>query len=181
MTLKILPGLLSVGASLTLTGCGAGADDGQTFSIFLKRHQQNQVLPLLAAATRESAGPEPSPRAALIALIAGPTGAEGGDGFRPSLPPGARMVSLHVVESRAEVDVSGLSADDFYAAAAAIVYSLTQLPGIDAVSLRLDGEPCCVYDQDSNPINPLRKTLFRGWPGEPCDFRTYTDAVACRD
>jgi hypothetical protein len=180
MNLRFSLGCLSVGVLLTLTGCGAGVDEEHKFSIFLKRHQEGQVLPVLAATSRESVGADAVPRFVLRALITGPTEAEERDGFRPSLPPDARIVSFRAAGSRAEVNVSGLAADDFYAAAA-IVYSLSQLPGIDAVSLRLDGEPCCVYDQDSNPINPLRTKLFRGWPGEPCDLRTYTDAVACRD
>jgi hypothetical protein len=73
-----------------------------------------------------------------------------------------------------------LPPDDLYAAAAT-AYSLTELPGIETVSLLLDGEPCCVYDQQSDVIDPLRRNIFRGWPGEPCELRTYTDAVACRE
>jgi hypothetical protein len=180
MTLRFSLRCLCVGVLVTLTGCAADADDGHTFSIFLKRHQQGQVLPVLAATSREPVGAYAPPRFVLSTLIAGPTEAEERAGLRPSLPPGVHIVRLRVVRSHAEVNVSGLSADDFYAAAA-IVYSLSQLPGIDAVSLRLDGEPCCVYDQDTNAIDPLRTKLFRGWPGEPCDLRTYTDAVACRD
>ena len=83
------------------------------------------------------------------------------------------------VDSTQVVDVSGLGVDGFYAAAAA-VYTLTELPGIDAVSLRIHGRPCCVYDQQSKPIDPLRRDMYHGWPGEPCDLRTYHDAVSCR-
>jgi hypothetical protein len=64
-------------------------------------------------------------------------------------------------------------------AAAALVYSLTELPGIGRVSVRLDERPCYVYDQDGRVIDPVTRALFRGWSMEPCALRTSPDAVPC--
>ena len=180
MTVRFSPGCLAVGVLLALTACGTNVENNDKVSIYLKRHQEGQVVPVLAAATRELPDDAITPAAVLRELVAGPTETEKRDGFRASLPTSTRIVSVQTEGSRADVNVSGLSPDDFYAAAAS-VYSLTELPGIETVSLRLDGKPCCVYDQQSHAIDPLRRNLFRGWSGEPCDLRTYTDAVACRD
>ena len=179
MTLRFR-GCLTVGLLLALTGCGASAESKGEFSIFLKRQQEGQVAPVLASTTREAADELIAPHLVLRELVAGPTKAEKSDGFRASLPSSARIVSVRIEGSRVDVNVSGLPADDFYAAAAT-VYSLTELPDIETISLRLDGKACCIYDQQSGAIDPLRRNLFRGWPGEPCELRTYTDAVACRD
>jgi hypothetical protein len=63
---------------------------------------------------------------------------------------------------------------------AAIVYSATALPGIDRVRLLLDGKPCCVFTMRGTPWpGALDRSLFHGWPGEPCALRTYPDAVRC--
>jgi hypothetical protein len=180
MTVRSCVGCLAVGVLLALTGCGAAAESQGEFSIFLKRHQDGQLVPVLAATTREQAEDVITAGAVLSELVAGPTDAEKRDGFRPSFPSSARILSVRVEGSRADLNISGLSPDDFHAAAAT-VYSLTELPGVESVSLHLDGKPCCVYDQQSNAIDPLRRNLFRGWPGEPCELRTYTDAVACRE
>jgi hypothetical protein len=169
---------LAVGVLVAITGCGGESND--TLTIFLKHSQEGQKLPVLASATRSLEGESATPDAVLSDLLEGPTESEKRDGFLPSLPSAARVIDVQTAGSNAVVSLSWLPPDDLYAAAAT-VYSLTELPGIETVSLRLDGEPCCVYDQQGDVIDPLRRNIFRGWPGEPCDLRTYTDAVACRD
>ena len=169
---------LAIGVLVALAGCGGESND--TLTIFLKRSQAGQKVPVLAPATRTPEDEAATLDAVLSDLLAGPTEAEKRDGFLPSLPSAARIIDVQTTSSNAVVSLSGLPPDDLYAAAAT-VYSLTELPGIETVSLRLDGEPCCVYDQQSDVIDPLRRNIFRGWPGEPCELRAYTDAVACRE
>jgi hypothetical protein len=89
-----------------------------------------------------------------------------------------RPPEVAVRQGTAVVDYSGPQLN--LTAAAALVYSLTELPGIERVSLRLDGRPCCVYDHDGRVIDPVTRELFRGWSREPCALRTYPDAVSCR-
>ena len=80
--------------------------------------------------------------------------------------------------SAATVELAG-GAPDFYGSAA-LVYTLTSLPEIDTVRLRLDGRACCVYAHSGQPIESLTATSFDYWQGEPCAMRVQADAVACR-
>ena len=75
------------------------------------------------------------------------------------------------------VDYSGVEMG--LIATASLVYSLTALEGVESVSLRLNGRPCCVYDHEGRAIDPLTPRLFRGWSREPCALRTYPDVVPC--
>jgi spore germination protein GerM len=126
-----------------------------------------------------AAGEPTTPDNVLRQLQTGPTDAEKQEGFAPTIPSSVRVVSVHVADGTATVNFGGVPPANFYTHAA-VVFSLTALPGIDAVALRYNGRPCCIYDHDGNVITPATRRLYRGWPGEPCALRTYADAVTCR-
>jgi spore germination protein GerM len=113
-----------------------------------------------------------SPRAALAALLHGPTAAERARGIRSALPAGIRLVRLEVARGTATVGLAGGSqrawlADGFYATAQ-VVYTLTAQPGIDRVWMRVRGRRCCVFDHSGRPYaRPLTRAVFAGWQGAP--------------
>ena len=113
-----------------------------------------------------------TPRAALVALLRGPTAAERAHGIRSALPSGTRLVSLRVARRTATVDLAGGSrrawlTGGFYATAQ-VVYTLTARPGIDRVRMRVSGRRCCVFDHSGRPYRrPLTRAVFAGWQGAP--------------
>ena len=113
-----------------------------------------------------------SPRAALLALLRGPTAAERGRGIRSALPAGTRLTALRVSRGTATVDFAGGSrrawlVNGFYPTAQ-VVYTLTARPGIERVWMRVDGRRCCVFDHAGRPYaRPLTRAVFVGWQGAP--------------
>jgi spore germination protein GerM len=113
-----------------------------------------------------------SPRAAVLALLRGPTGAERGRGIRSALPAGTRLLRLRVARGTATVGFAGGSrrawlADGFYATAQ-VVYTLTARPGIERVWMRVGGRRCCVFYHSGRPyVRPLTRAVFAGWQGAP--------------
>ena len=113
-----------------------------------------------------------TPRAALLALLRGPTAAERGRGIRSALPGGTRLVAVRVTRGTARVSLRGGSfrawqTGGFYATAQ-VVYTLTARPNIRRVWMRVDGRRCCVFDHSGRPYaHPLTRAIFAGWQGEP--------------
>jgi hypothetical protein len=151
--------------------CG-GQQRGGTTLYFL----QASPRPVLEAIERK---PKlPTPGEVLAALAHGPTRAERLDGLKPVIHVPARSFKVGVRGRTADVSYSGPELT--LTAVAALVFSLSELDGIDAVSLHRNDEPCCVYDHAGRVIDPLTRRLFRGWSREPCEARIYADAVPCR-
>jgi spore germination protein GerM len=123
---------------------------------------------LVAEPRREA----PSPKAALRALLRGPTAAEQARGIRSALPSGSRLVRLHVARGTATVGFAGGSqrawlTGGFYATAQ-VVYTLTAQRGIERVWMRVRGRRCCVFDHSGRPYaQPLTRAVFAGWQGAP--------------
>jgi spore germination protein GerM len=113
-----------------------------------------------------------SPRAALLALLHGPTAAERARGISSALPAGTRLIRVRVAQGTAIVGFTGGSrrawlTGGFYATAQ-VVYTLTARPGIDRVRMRVRGRRCCVFDHSGRPYaRPLTRAVFAGWQGEP--------------
>jgi spore germination protein GerM len=113
-----------------------------------------------------------SPRAALLALLHGPTTAERARGIRSALPAGTRLVRLQVARGTATVGLAGGSRRAWLTggvyATAQVVYTLTARPGIERVWMRVSGRRCCVFDHSGRPYaHPLTRAVFAGWQGEP--------------
>jgi spore germination protein GerM len=172
---------LTAAAVVALAGCGGRDRTGLV--LYLKqdgsRARPEQIVPVLQRVERRTPSQGSIEGNVVRALLRGPTAAERERGFRPLVHTRVRRFSVHIRDGTAVLDYSGAAIRDFYAEAA-LVFSLTELPGVERVSLRFDGRPCCVYDLESRIIDPLTRKLYRGWPGEPCEARTYPDAVRCR-
>jgi len=168
--------------SLLAAACGSAPHE---ITLYLKRDigssvPPGQIAPVLAPTVRRVDSQPPSPARVLALLQQGPTSDEADDGFLPTIPSSVHILGVRVSDGTATVNFGGSAPQAFYTHAA-IVLSLTDLPGINAVALRYDGEPCCVYTLDGKVATaPVTRLLYRGWPGEPCALRTYADAVACR-
>jgi spore germination protein GerM len=113
-----------------------------------------------------------SPRAALLALLRGPSAAERARGIRTAIPRGSRLVRVGVSHGTATVDLAGGSrrawlTGGFYATAQ-VVYTLTARPGIRRVWMWVGGRRCCVFDHSGHPWpRPLTRRVFSGWQGAP--------------
>jgi spore germination protein GerM len=113
-----------------------------------------------------------SPRAALLALLHGPTAAERARGISSALPAGTRLVRLRVTRGTATVGLTGGSRRAWLTgglyATAQVVYTLTARRGIERVRMWVRGRRCCVFDHSGRPLaRPLTRALFAGWQGEP--------------
>jgi hypothetical protein len=167
--MRLLLVFCALAGMCSVAGCG---DNQRKMTLYFS-HGASGVLEPVA---RDS-GPS-TPTSVVAALLQGPSASERRTGLRPVIHARFRAFHVTVHEGAAVVDYSG--AELGLSAAAALVFSLTELRGIESVSLRRNGSPCCVYDHDGQVIDLLTRSLYRGWSREPCALRTYPDAVPCR-
>ena len=165
---------------IALAGCG-GDDD--TLTVYLKQRlgpqgPHSQIAPVLMPVERERRGGIPEQHQAVLELRVGPSPDERAHGFLDTVEPETRLRSVTIEGDTATVELLRRE-PDFYGAAA-IVYSLTALPSVERVALRLRGEPCCKYRHDGTAVALISRRNYAGWQGEPCDERDEPDAVRCR-
>lgn len=153
-------------------GCGGGEPDGLT--IYLRARlgpdgppgQRAAVLAPVERARR----PELSlARQAVLEILVGPSPGERTRGFLDSAHPETRLLRVDVAGGTATVELAGR--EPSLPTAAAIVYSLAGLDGVERVQLHLDGRPCCVRTHAGAAVPLLTPADFRGWQAEPCAFR----------
>jgi lipoprotein-anchoring transpeptidase ErfK/SrfK len=115
-------------------------------------------------ASRRGSGVE----AAVEKLFAGPTAAETKKGIRSQVPAGVRVKSLAVEHGVASIDLgakfaSGTSAEGLRARFAQLVLTLTEVPGVDAVNVRVNGD----VRQELYPSVDLRKPVTAAMLAKP--------------
>jgi hypothetical protein len=120
----------------------------------------------------------PTAHQAVLEVRVGPSPDERAQGFLDTIDSQTRLRSVAISSGTATVELAGREPDLY--ASGAIVHSLTALQGIERVSLRLGGRPCCVYRHDGKPIMFVSRRHYAGWQGEPCGERDRPDAVRCR-
>jgi hypothetical protein len=98
----------------------------------------------VAAAHRSVAVPAVA-RAAVDALLAGPTAAEADVGYGTRLPKGLKVTSLTIVNRTARVALAGAGSVPA-PAVAQLVCTLTQFAGVDDVAATVDGSPLTVVN-----------------------------------
>ena len=118
----------------------------------------------LVVASRRGSGVE----AAVEKLLAGPTAAETKKGIRSQLPAGVRVKSLTVEHGVASIDLgakfaSGTNANSLTARFAQLVLTLTGVPGVDAVKVRVNGD----VRQELYPGVDLRKPVTAAMLAKP--------------
>jgi hypothetical protein len=149
-------------ATLALSACGDGSDDGggdssgtrtrstapapvapaKRTSVAVYLLHGEQVRP----ARRQVAATPRIGAAALGALLSGPTDAERAAGLRSAIPAGTSLLSVAIADGRATVDltrdfVSGGNPASLRARLAQVVFTLTRFPTVRSVAFELDGEP----------------------------------------
>jgi spore germination protein GerM len=84
-----------------------------------------------------------TPAAVLAAVAAGPTPQEAGAGLRTALLTGASLAQVTAGTATVRLDRDFVAADlrEQVLALAQLVYTVTELPGIDAVRFTFDGQP----------------------------------------
>jgi hypothetical protein len=152
---------------LAVVVVGCGGDDGRV-TVFLRQRLGPDGPPGQIAAVLEPASRPPrrglAPAVqALVQIAQGPTPDERARGFEAAVPPGTRLSLQRIDDGTAVVEVVR-GRLDFYGVAA-VVYSLTELPGIEQVRV------CCLYRHDGSQILVHERAHFRGWQGEPCEAR----------
>jgi hypothetical protein len=175
--MAVLAGAAALGA---LAACGGGRDE--TITVYLKARlgpegPPGQIAPVLTPVERDRRDAMSAEWQSILDLRVGPSPDERAHGFLDTLQPDARLQDLTVSGGTATVDLAGRE-PDFYGSAA-MVYTLSELPGIQRVRLRLDGRPCCFYGHDRRPIATTTRSALRGWQGQPCALRRGDD-VRCR-
>ena len=98
-------------------------------------------------------------RAAVEALLEGPTDDEDAAGLTTAIPEGTELLDLAVTDGTATVDLSGDFDDgggsaSMQARVAQVVATLTQFPSIERVAFRLDGEPVTAIGGEGVAVDP---------------------------
>lgn len=163
---------LLLSALLLVAGGCSGGDERLT--IFLAQRlgpegPNSQIAPVLVPVERERRPKMAAAWQAVLELRVGPAPGERARGFLGTVQPSTRLIGLDLDRGVATVRLAGSEPD--FRSSAAIVYSLTELPGIEQVRLRLGGRRCCIYRHDGSPVDALSRNTFTGWTGEPCALR----------
>lgn len=156
-----LAGLLSASLALVLgvAACGGAGDDaGQETRALVYFLREGRIGP----AARQVSDRE-TERAAVEALLAGPSAGEGTAGLTTGIPPGTRLADLEIAAGVATVDLTGALDDPAEADAmrasglAQVVFTLTQFPTVTGVRVLDDRDPVA---GGPAPGRPLRRADF---------------------
>ena len=112
----------------------------------------------LGVGARQAEG-EAVARAALEALLEGPSEEEREAGLTTAIPDGTELLDLAVADGTATVDLSdafddGGGSASMQARVAQVVATLTQFPTIERVAFRLDGEPVTAIGGEGVIVDP---------------------------
>ena len=103
-------------------------------------------------------------RGAMEALLAGPNDLEAGIGMEATLGEGTRLLGLEVDDGVATVDLSGDFVNDTDAdlalRVAQVVFTLTQFPTVDRVSILIEGFPTSTIGVDAVPALEVDRSDF---------------------
>lgn len=110
-------------------------------------------------------------RGAVEALLAGPTGADGG--LVSNVPAGTRLLGLDISGDVATVDLSsefssGGGSLSMLTRVAQVVYTLTQFPTVSSVAFHIDGQPVEAIGGEGVIVDP---------PRTRADFEDQTPAI----
>ena len=173
----------SVAAALCLgaAGCGGGGttapaptqpttgetEPATTFAVYLLEGEK------VAPVRRRVAQTAGVARAALTALLAGPTAQETDAGYGTSIPQGSRFRGVSITGGTATVDLTssfatGGGSASMLTRVAQVVYTATQFPGVVRVAFRLDGAPAEAIGGEGVIVDP---------PVTRADFEDQTPAI----
>lgn len=101
----------------------------------------------------------------LSALVQGPTQDEAAKGYTSSVGPQASVLNAQVTDATAVIDISdafsGIGVQEQIVGLAQIVYTATELPGVQNVRIQLNSQPASVPRGDgSATIDPLTRADY---------------------
>ncbi|HPA71819.1 MAG TPA: GerMN domain-containing protein [Spirochaetota bacterium] len=142
-------------------------DDGkaqseQMVKIYLVRVDDNTGKSSMIAVSRSVKG-QPTVQQALAELVRGSTAAEKRRGLLTAIPPSLRVRSVTVKNRSAEIDFNGaieqpVGKDIMINRIDQIVYTATDIPGVDSVLIRINGRRQQTLGGEGIPIaGPLRR------------------------
>ncbi len=103
-------------------------------------------------------------RGALTALFDGPTAFEEGLGMSSAIPDGTRVLTLDVADGLATVDLSGEFladlGDDTALRVAEVVFTLTQFPTVDRVTILVEETPTPTVGFEAVPVVEVDRADF---------------------
>lgn len=162
-------------ALLAIAGCGSDGrveedfssarppaalapDRLRALSVYFGDAQAERVVP----STRYLDPDSGLARAAVLALLAGPDATDRTRGLHSAIPSGSRLLGITVRDSIATVDLtrafeSGGGTASMSIRLAQLVYTLTRVPGVRAVKLRLDGVPVTTFSGEGLELEPVMK------------------------
>jgi hypothetical protein len=166
VTRKLLALVLS--ATLALAACG-GSDEGSGTTTTSRRATSTTASTSERSSTTSApqkttdvrvyllrgekvgpvrrSGPAGTPaRAAIQALLAGPTAADRAAGLTSAVPAGTKLLGVTIVDDVATVDLSsqfgsGGGSQSMQARVAQVVFTLTQFPNVESVLFHMEGRP----------------------------------------
>jgi hypothetical protein len=115
----------------------------------------------------QAATPAVIGRAAMEALLAGPSDAERAAGVGTSIPDGTGLLGLRIANAVATVDLtsdfaSGGGSLSMFSRLAQLTYTLTQFPTVRGVNLELDGDPVEVFGAEGIVLDqPMTRRAYR--------------------
>ena len=162
--------LLALTAATVLAGCGGG--EGETRVYFVDGYRSELGMRgRLAGQERRLA--EPGLGRVVAEVLRGPTRSERDQrGLITGFPRNVRISTVALSRGTAYVRLSSPRPprrwrDGFYATAQ-LVYTLTDLDGVERVVMTVNGARCCVYDMQQRPwTKPLTRSQFANWQGAP--------------
>ncbi|MGH8875225.1 MAG: GerMN domain-containing protein [Acidimicrobiia bacterium] len=125
--------------------------------------------PFLIAVHREGPATLGVARAALEELIVGPSADEQAAGISSAVPSDTLLLGVTVVDSVATVDLSrefeaGGGSFSMFGRLAQLVFTVTQFPTVEAVELRLDGEPVTIFGSEGLVLEgPIDREDYLEW------------------
>jgi germination protein M len=148
----------------------AGADVGAVTTTVYLLADQPPGGPFLMPVHRASDPSLDLPRAAIQALLAGPTDAERATvpAISTAIPADVELIALSIEDTVATIDLEGTFDDgggsaSMFARLGQLVYTLTRFDGVDDVALRLDGEPVEVFSPEGLVLDgPIGRDWFTG-------------------
>ncbi len=136
--------VIAANTGYTTTTSTAAAVDSMTISVYFTRGEK------IAAAHRVIPKTSETGKAAMLALLDGPTAAESAAGLVGAIPEGTRFLNLSIDKGVATVNLSkeyesGGGSLSMSMRLAQVVFTLTQFPSVSKVSFQLEGQPVSVF------------------------------------
>jgi hypothetical protein len=107
-------------------------------------------------------------------LLRGPSPTEREErGLATGFAPDVRLSSVHLENETATVALFAKTPrrrwPDAVYATAQLVYTLTELPDVEAVVMTVNGAPCCLFQRNQPVTTPLTRGTFAKWQGAPVE------------